>query len=746
MRDLLRFQQRNEKMIGKLESDFAKELHASKLQEKMMALMHLKAMEAQKNKQKQNKPDQKKKPDEKKKPEEKKKPKSKQQPKGFFDKTLGLPNIENLQENENVAVNNFMKPKPHLLTGVLSNGLKTIVEDHSHVMHVGPTVKIVENKDGSGFIYKTIEVPPVSKQMKAAANNRGHYTMMHHGNIGKIPVNANFEQDEFSNPMDLVQSHSQTGKAELALRRHNPPQRNEFSSRKTTSATFDPITGGIIETEDSQLVQGKIPLKQNSLLNTRGNFARKTSLNLRKNTKAFTMNNKARAQQHGIRPNTYGKNSRFNGKQMPVSSRQKSIKQYKASSQKVNVAGLNNLPVMHFTAKRPQPSGLQPHPMPSSLLKMINSKNQLQNVGRQRFAMQFKPKLAPPQHKLPESLARMLQARKSKPVTAQYNKMKPNLFLNQSPPQQEHKLPESLLKILKSRGKHSEAKPLIKSPLTASTFAKNQHQIPESLRRILSSNNAKPTAAMSLDATTKQITKKPYTITLAGHKVPYSLFKMLTEEAVSGKDPKVSSYLMKTPFKFVQEHHVIPESLQRILKGSKKNMLDKSKFHDTSSHLVQNKKQKKTPLVSGSGRNRPKTVTKTVSQYHRNQVVSPFAALKPTRPQIVAPYYGQQLQFQEIASNNKPSLNLETYNFPASAITRTTVASRNPNSPPLSSVDISPRIKGPSFSKTQIQKEESKKIVIKTMEMPTPSSYDPLVTSYNRGKLLSIDTEKDKEG
>ena len=804
MEDLLKFQQRNEKLVPQLESGLKQAQAEAKVQEKLMALMQLKAMEKQKSKQKAQKQGQRQgqKPIDIKQNKKPKVIKDASKTKGFLkgSKMNGFPMQGSVKNQAKIVkgkafgdqfskvytANRLPKQNPHFVTGVLNNGLKTIVESNHQLMHIGPTVKIVENRNGGGLMYKKIEGPSVARQLKLqngqirirTQNGPVKSRLMSDGRMTEEVV----REDEFTNPLDLIGVHEASSqnpfKTPHAFGLNKQGFTNSgrrYSSPHLTSSTFDTMTGRIIEKDMGDIRQFKNrDSVQNWGTGTSGN-ARQALRKVHKIPPSrFTQN--SRKVVKNTKPQAAMKNNlsqkSFSANKQPLTMK---INQRYNTPKKLNVNRLYKKPVSKVSWPSGSPLVFKPaiqlketHHMPASLMRILQGKPSPHTMTPLKTPIIAKHVQ---EHKLPDSLLRIL---KGKSTNNNIKTFTPKKTVHPIVHQQPHKLPESLLRMINA--KSNSFKP---NTAVAKTFAPHpnpeheEHKIPESLQRILQAKKAvnNPTPNYK---TPKYLTEKPYSIKLNGHEVPYSLFKMLTAEAASGKDPKVAKYLTEKPFKIVQNHHEIPDSLKKILSGRSK---------PASANLAKNGANNLGPvrkiggpvhsvsMTMSEGLNAgPETLSKpnAYDTEHNglNLDEAPRMELgvqafqQPAYPQIESYASVQQNPLQQPSTfmfantptqyqNQDSTFNLATFPTPVIGTTRTTVAGRYPATTTVkSSGPIANGIKGPSLANIEpaLKPKDSKPLVVKTLDSPTPTSFNPYASTTPDGQLVSLDTEKDREG
>ena len=912
MVDLLKFQQRNEKMIPKLEGELKEAQEEAKMQERLMALMQLKAMQNQKEQEKQGQKITQQKPKQTKQSKNvKTAPSSKvsrvasngktpllasQGKTSSQGKTLlaasqsktrfATSQAEMLQGKTSLkghhaafvhqlhnATRNYERPvglskavgqsKPRYVTGVLNNGLKTIVEDNTHLMHIGPTMKIVEQGKQGGLIYKSLDSPPRASQTGVGRNFGGSAAkkpnrkyLMHHGYNGILPSKTFVDSNEFANPVDQLHVHgvsayhsykplpvSKTLGQQRQVKGVQRPISENVAiatgtpgkiSWKMSSATFDLATGRIIETELGDVNQGKQTSlsfaspkqimgyrKPISKQNNGKAVSRKIDVSsMNKNTKHVAAKPSYAKQQkiNAYRPKpSYAKQQRINAYRPYQTKSHQSFHgqpQIPKSLQKMLDAkahGFKNSKTKPFVPRKPVPVAQAQRKIPESLLRMMNHDKIVHAV---KPVMRMPIKVIREQHKIPDSLLRMLKS-KSKNIGPK----EPWAYTVHKPVKAavvHHEIPNSLLRMLKSKPK---AKIATKDRSPVNYIAHNkvpeEHKLPESLQRMLNSKSTHPTKPVVSGPTAKFLTQKPYKITLGGHRIPFSLFKMLTAEAQSGKDPKISKYLTKTPFKITQEAHEIPESLRRMLNAKKQGFVDK-KLGNTVKKVVTPLRSPIQTMTKGSyagaqelglqthGSVVSNNIQKTIGSYLPDSAtafhvhgptISSFAftprqdltsqvesqnfaqnvgksslfSQAPTQPiELVSSFAGNvntpqsavlpnsgyhpESPGQTVGQTSLGFSSLETSPAPISAVTRTTVASRYPESSTTMRALVVPnnKVKGPSAAKETPPQGASglpaKPYMVTVMESTTPTSFDPKLVGNGEGKLVTAETEKDREG
>ena len=787
MRDLLKFQQRNEKLVSHLEKGLKQAQAEAKVQEKIMALMRLKAMEKQ-NKQKGQKQGEKPKDI-----KEGQKSKGKgSKAKGFYDGAMGiggslqgatkLNGMSTRLENKHTvgkqysltsSIHKFPKQQPHVMTGILNNGLKTIVEDNRQLMHIGPTVKIVESNNGGGLIYRNIEGPSVARGTVITNrmwNHKGHSKSSLMKN-GKVTENLTQEEsDEFTNPEGIPETlshnpyktpHATESNQGMLMPSRQLNSERWYSSPHLTSATFDPLTGRIIE-KDFDSVNSFI--KGASVSNWRngptGSARQRPKVQSQSKVishyspKPFKQNAVGISKQGSKQVKTTGNRMTLNGKPARLGERYKAPK-------KINVNKFHRWlpPRPPLILKKPAP--VQPHHMPASLMRILHGKP----VSNTILPFALHPRVIAKhlqEHKLPNSLLRILKGK-----SANAKIFKPKVLLHSVvDDERPHKLPESLLRMINAKSKAANKKQVAVKIPAPHTLEQAEHKIPASLQRMLQAKKAMEDAKSNYP-TPKYWTEKPYSITLNGHDVPYSLFKMLTAEAVSGKAPEVVKYLTEKPFKIVQDHHrEIPESLKRILNGrsktaslsvAKKGNGKIAKSDKSVKHLGMKAVPEKLPKTdeydnesNGPGFHETTDEDPSSLQQFRHSSypqIESYAQQGPIQQSSadifgkVPPQYEQQARFY---SEESPT--------PVMGITRGTVAGRFPETfattVPAAKHPTPVVIKGPSLANFEPINAPggAKPTLVKPIVSPVSNSFNPYVSANSNGNLVPIDTEKDREG
>ena len=926
MIDLLKFQQRNEKMIPKLEGELKEAQEEAKMQERLMALMQLKAMQNQKEQEKQGQKVTQQKPKQTKQSKNTKAASKVNRVAGNGRMPLlasqGKTSLTSSQQQARLAasqgktrfatspgkmlqgktslkghyaarvhqVHNATKnvgtpvgfsktvgqSKPRYVTGVLNNGLKTIVEDNTHLMHIGPTMKIVEQGKQGGLIYKSLDSPPRASQTGVGRNLGGSLAkkpnrkyLMHHGYNGILPSKTFVDSNEFADPVDQLHVHgvsayhsykplpvSKTMGQQRQVKGVQRPVSGVVavakgiqgkSSRKMSSATFDLATGRIIETELGDLNQSKQTTL--SFASPKQIMGNRKPVSKQNNEKAVSKDTSSinKNVKHAAAKPSFAKQQKINAfRPKPRFAKQQKINAYRpkpsyAKQQRINsyrpyqtkshqsfheqpqipkslqkmldakAHGFKNSKAKPFVPSRPVPVVQPQRKIPESLLRMMHHEKVIQAI---KPVMRMPIKVIREQHKIPDSLLRMLKS-KSKNIGPK----EPWAYTVHKPVEAamvHHEIPNSLLRMLKSKPKAKTAANN-RSPVKYAADKKvpEEHKLPESLQRMLNSKSTHPTKPVVSGPTAKFMTQKPYKITLGGHRIPFSLFKMLTAEAQSGKDPKISKYLTKTPFKITQEAHEIPESLRRMLNAKRQVFVDK-KLGNTVKKVVTPVRSPVQTMTEGSHAGaqelNPQThgsavsnnVQKTFGSYLPNSATA-FHVHGPTISSFAfTPIRGRtsQVESQNIAQNiGKSSLfsqaptqpiqqvssfagnantpqsailpnseyhvespgqtvgqatsgfsALETSPAPISAVTRTTVASRYPGSGTTMRALVVPnnKVKGPSAMKEAPPQGAhgllAKPYMVTVMESTTPTSFDPKLVGNGEGKLVTAETEKDREG
>ena len=793
MRDLLKFQQRNEKLVPHLEQGLKQAQAEAKVQEKIMALMQMKAMEKQ-NKDKGQKEG--KKPKSRKEDQKSRDTKKESKAKGFFDlinriggnlqSGIKLKGRLTKPENEHQlgkqfstinSVRKLPKQRSHVIAGVLNNGLRTIVEDNHNLMHVGPTVKIVESNGGGGLMYRKIEGPPVARGTVANGRRaplhyqRGHSRigLMSNGQVNKELTHE--ESDEFDSPLNLGGIHKSSSQNPFktphaigqSQQRGLPSKSfsNErwYSSPHLTSSTFDPVTGRIIEKDFENLNSF---VKGASLSHWTTGMSANVKQNLRKLkpqakiTKTYAAN--------GLKQNTMGipthnsRKSKSAGSKLLVKKKLATLKGQYKTPKVLSVHKFHTwLPSRRIVNLKTPAQLLQPHYMPASLMRILHGKPA--SSGLLPFAMH--PRIIAKhtqEHKLPNSLLRIL---KGKSVSTASKVFKPSAVVYPVVHEAQHKLPPSLLRMINARSKALKKNPVAVKSVAPHKLENPEHKIPASLQRILQAKKANgPTPSQLAE---KYWTKKPYSIMLDGHKVPYSLFKMLTANAVSGKAPRVAKYLTEKPFTIVQNHREIPESLKRILSGRLKSTNMNALKHGGGKKGARLGKAKaaigSTPkdIAYDSEAEDPgpdEGVDSGVRGWQNYQQTSypqieSYAPQSPVQRQSTVMFAKAPEQYKQpgqkfyLAALPTPVLGTARTivggKFPEKFTTTTTAAANRP---------APTGVKGPSlanFESVNIA-NDVKPMLVSPVNPHILKPYSPYASANSDGKLVYIDKEKDREG
>ena len=784
--DLLKFQQRNEKFVPHVEGSLAKAHAAAMAHEKLMALLKMKAMEKQ-NKQKGQKGGEK--PKVASKGQQTKDTKNGPKAKELISSSLTRPDDSYFGKQYKVGRSSrkLMNQKPRFVTGVLNNGLKTIIEDNHHLMHIGPTVKIVESNDGGGYMYRKIEGPPISRgallynrpNQVQHQNERSKTRLMTDGKIDEEVLQQ--ESDEFSNPANLIDNHKifsqnpyKTPHTINSFQHESQPLkrfRNErwYSSPHLTTSTFDQATGRVMEKDYENLnsyieespmsrwdaVSGSVI--EAPLLHWNG-----VSTGVKQNLRKAPVQ---RAPMKSRITNRHTKNTFMQSKL----GKYEGFSQLKTTNNKLalnrkpgRLTQVYNTPKKVIKAHRWSPSRppiiarkpvqpVQPHHMPASLIKILNGRRSPNVISP--FGIHPKVIAANTQeHKLPNSLLRILKGKSTNGAAKTINS---NPLAHPIVHQQPHKLPESLLRMMNAKLRSGQKKMSVgikmKSPQNA---MHSEHKIPVSLQRMLQAKKVIHSPTPNYVAT-KSLTEKPYSIMLNGHRVPYSLYKMLTAEAVSGKAPKVAKYLTEKPFTIVQNRPKMPESLKRILKGRTESVHSAEHAGDSFAKL-ENSLGPAVVKVNSQYRDAKRFGSRVGAESTGLQQVQ-----RPSYPQLES--YAQQSAIQHPPAAmfaNAPQQTGEHEEqfrpaaFPTSimATTRTTVAANFPETftTTLSAAreHATAGVKGPSlanFESLGPSKDIKPLLAIQhaSAVRKTLDSYVPMSTD---GQLISIDTKKDKEG
>ena len=823
MQDLMRFQERNEKLIPQLESGLKQAQTEAKVQEKIMAMMQLKAMEKQKQKQKQKQKEQKQAQGEKPKDinqglkgEQSKA--TKQNSKGGKPEDIeqGLKSVQskvtmhsskggrpkdikqmakfkgimdgmhvagsgmhmadaskkftkaNLVKNspfwKTDSTQGSPKNKPKILTGVLNNGLKTIVEDNHRVMHIGPTVKIIENANGGGLMYRKVEGPSVARQLGSgnrpsqAGNGNGHANsyMMRKGKMSKKIMTV--ESGEFTDPMSLIRTHDAKLRNPLkpafvmTVNRQSHSQekpatiREVKNSARLSSATFDPMSGKIVEVDSSHHRNSGVDARliknnQKNRKQVTKNFSAKIS---NRNNAEFFLPNHAVASKMPARLNYMHSKSKMD---ISKSAAPKMLTPLKSPivTKKVPYKSWSPAKKKPLLITHP-PKMTQQRPMPASLIRILHGKTAVQPMPQPKPHPQIS-KMPVQHHKLPDSLLRMLEG---KPMRTTIRQSTPKIALHPTGHQEQHKLPDSLLRMLHSKSNPALFKPAIVNTVTTSRpGATERSKAAENLQRMTQ------TKKVASSPTPKFLTEKPYSIKLDGREVPYSLFKMLAAEAASGRNPKVSNYLMKTPFKIVQSHHNMPESLKRILFGKSQmgnSNLRKNSGGNSGGQVTMFEGLNTDKSISTQSKEKGQNFDKTMdagsngmqSFQQQRQLESFSNTASKEIPEMSA------MTFSSPEGQQGKSLGLPNYPTPVMGIARTTVALRYPETTTTTSVLEAAKnagIKGPSLANivpgTGLKHQMP--IIPKVLDSPTQKSFNAYTTK-SAGVLLSIDTQKNREG
>ena len=778
-RDLLKFQQRNEKFFPHVEGSLAKAHAAAMAHEKLMALMKMKAMGKQ-NKQKGGE-----KAKGTSKGQKTKDTKNGRKAKELIGSTtLKRPTSDayfGRQYKISSSGRKLANQKPRFVTGVLNNGLKTIVEENHHLMHIGPTVKIVESNGGGGLMYKKIEGPPIARgvvlynrpNQVRHQNGRSKTHLMTDGKIDEEVLQQ--ESDEFSNPANLVESQKIFSQDPYKIPHTiNPFQqvsqplkrfrnRKWYSSPHLTTSTFDQETGRVME-KDYENVNGYI---EEAPISHWNGVSRSVKQDLRKAPVQRAPMPSKITNRHTLNTFMHSKLGQYGGsRQIKATSNKltlnrkpgRLIQSYNAKrlSQGYN-APKKVTKTLKWSPSRPpmiarkpvQP--VPPHHIPASLMRILNgmhSSNVISPFG-------IRPKVMakhPQEHKLPNSLLRILKGKSTNGVT---KTIKSNPTAHPFVRQQPHKLPESLLRMMNAKLRSEQKKMTLGIKMKAPQSAMHsEHKIPESLQRILQAKKVIHSPTPNYVAT-KSLTEKPYSIMLNGHQVPYSLYKMLTAEVVSGKAPKVAKYLTEKPFTIVQNHPKMPKSLKRILKG-RTEAVNAAEHAEDSFAKLENSLGPAAMKVNSKYRDAKRFGSKvgavSAGWQHFQQ---------PSYPQIES--YAQQSAIQHPPASmfaNAPQRAREQerqFNpaaFPTSvmATTRTTVAANFPETftTTLSAArePATAGVKGPSLANFESlgPSRDTKRVLAiphGSAVRKTLNSYAPVSTD---GQLISIDTKKDKEG
>ena len=788
MRDLLKFQQRNEKLVSHLQNGLKQAQAEAKVQEKIMALMRLKAMEKQ-NKQKGQKQGEKPKGI---KDGQKSKDKG-SKAKGFYDgaKAIGdslqrgtkLNGMSTRLENGHPvgkqysltnSIHKSPKQQPHVVAGILNNGLRTIVEDNRHLMHIGPTVKIVESNNGGGLMYRNIEGPSIARGTVITSrvwNQNGHSksNLMTNGKVTEKITQQ--ESDEFTYPVGIHESllqnpyktpHSTKPNNRVLLPSRHLSSERWYSSPHLTSATFDPLTGRIIE-KDFDSVNSFFKGVPVSNWRNRPLGSAKQRAKVQPQSKVISHHSPKTFKQKVVGTGRQGfKQVKASENRMPFNGKPARFgEQYKAPK-KVNGNKFHSWLPSRSPLILKRPVVAQQHHMPASLMRILHGKP----TPNMFLPFALHPRVMAKhleEHKLPNSLLRILKGKSSNAAAKLF---RPKILMHSAVHERPHTLPESLLRMINAKSKAANKKPAAVKMLSPHTPEHSEHKIPASLQRMLQAKKAME-GAKSSHPTPKYWTEKPYSITLNGHDVPYSLFKMLTAEAVSGKAPKVAKYLTEKPFKIVQDHHrEIPESLKKILNGRSKtarlNVGKKgdekiAKFDKSVKRLGMNAATEnvlKTNVYDSkaTGLGVDATVDRDPSglqqfQHSSYPQIESYVQQNPNQQSStdmfgkVPPQYEQQARFYSVESPT-----------PVMGIARTTVAGRFPETfattVRAAEHPAAAGIKGPSLANFESLNApgDAKPSLVKPFESPASNSVNPYAPGNSDGQLLFIDTEKDREG